>query len=72
MMARPEAAFRTGATGRVLAPTTFSHPDYTVGPGITPDLLRPHTRLGSRAVPPIGNCRRTAPAHPAPKVCMDF
>jgi len=29
----------------------FSHPDYTVGPGISPDL----PPSGSRALPPIGN-----------------
>jgi hypothetical protein len=40
----------------------FFHPDYTVGSGITPDLLtyRPHGRHRSRAqlrraLPPVGN-----------------
>jgi len=28
----------------------FSHPDYTVGSGITPDQP-----IGSRALPPVGN-----------------
>ena len=28
----------------------FFHPDYTVGPGITPDLPE-----GSRTLPPVGN-----------------
>jgi hypothetical protein len=40
---------------------TFFHPDYTVGPGLSPDLLATgRTRgLGNHlltAIPPIGNC----------------
>jgi len=44
----------------------FSHPDYTVGSGFSPDLLCEES-LGSRAhpvvpgIPPVRNCRlRTA------------
>ncbi len=31
------------------------HPDYTVGPGITPDLLTLPEGRRSRAIPPVGN-----------------
>jgi hypothetical protein len=34
------------------------HPDYTVGPGVTPDLLTLKSRnfqSRSRAIPPVGN-----------------
>jgi hypothetical protein len=36
------------------------YPDYTVGPGVTPDLLTSNNHNGlqerSRAIPPVGNC----------------
>ena len=41
--------------------STFSHPDCTVGSGLTPDLPHPRTRLAGsalppgRAIPPVGN-----------------
>ncbi len=31
------------------------YPDYTVGPGVTPDLLTLHFWKRSRAIPPVGN-----------------
>jgi len=40
----------------------FFHPDYTVGPGISPGLLtlQPQALAGSAidmlAIPPVGNC----------------
>jgi hypothetical protein len=42
------------------ANATFFHPDFTVGPGISPDL-QPRTEmrlargLGPKAIPPVGN-----------------
>ena len=36
------------------------HPDYTVGPGVTPDLLTSNETMASskrsRAIPPVGSC----------------
>jgi hypothetical protein len=40
----------------------FYHPDYTVGPGVSPDPAPKR----SRAIPPIRNWRLSSP-HPAPK-----
>jgi hypothetical protein len=57
---------------------TFSHPDYTVGPGLSPDRAR-HTassrarRTGNHlpsATPPIGNYLTLGEIHPAPKVVL--
>jgi hypothetical protein len=45
----------------------FFHPDYTVGPGVSPD---PALKERSWAVPPIGNFTLAETAernHPAPK-----
>jgi hypothetical protein len=46
---------------------TFFHPDYTVGPGVSPDLPGTIARLaGSTADRELPAFR---PAHPALKVC---
>ncbi len=49
------------AQSRCFAVQTFFLPDYTVGPGVSPD----HAHSCSRALPPIGNW--VADPHPAPK-----
>ena len=66
---------------------TFSHPDYTVGSGIPPDLLTPHCDHRSQSdifgmMSPWGRSRaftagRELPsvcgkAHPAPKVVLTY
>jgi hypothetical protein len=44
---------------RMQSPVLF-YPDYTVGPGVTPDLLTPAMPgargLSIAALPPVGNC----------------
>jgi len=47
---RKEPPFRAGKL-RILF-----HPDYTVGPGVAPDLLTLCCQRRSRAIPPVGNC----------------
>jgi hypothetical protein len=55
---------RQHESGRHDAPTAkpfafiLFHPDYTVGPGVTPDLLTLPAKAEkrSRAIPPVGNC----------------
>jgi len=42
---------QNGQAARILL-----HPDYTVGPGVSPDLLTPTEEGRSRAIPPVGNC----------------
>src|SRR5690606_776060 len=56
------------ATGSTLHPVLF-HPDYTVGSGITPDLLTPAAAGRSRA----WRCRLTAGGelHPALRTMRD-
>src|SRR5581483_1014760 len=43
----------------------FSHPDYTVGPGTSPDP--PLLSNGSRALPPVGNWQRIRVPSPCPE-----
>jgi len=38
-----------------LACAVLFHPDYTVGSGVSPDLLTFRCRKRSRALPPVGN-----------------
>ncbi len=38
--------------GKTLHAGVLFHPDYTVGPGITPDLLTPPNRAGARGLMP--------------------
>jgi hypothetical protein len=45
---------------------TFFHPDYTVGPGVSPDLLLSSYGRRSRALPPVGNQAPDAPS-PCPE-----
>ena len=57
---------------------TFSHPDYTVGPGLSPDRARLKANLrawwfGSQLptpIPPVGNYLAKSEIHPAPKVAF--
>jgi len=66
-----------GASARNHAAATFYHPDYTVGPGVSPDrgmlsdqrrvLPRRCQRVPSRAIPPIGNWARDKPALTLPR-----
>ncbi len=46
---------------------TFFHPDYTVGPGVSPDL--PGTIAGLAGSTADQELPASQPAHPALKVC---
>jgi hypothetical protein len=75
----PSGEMRSARTrGQLGCHLTFSHPDYTVGPGLSPDRAR-HTassrarQIGNHlpsATPPIGNYLTLGEIHPAPKVVL--